>query len=88
MHNDDAKKMLRRFMLAIILIIILAVLKHLVLQHYISSTNVILKKYELDATNQLQLLDNIETLLYILILSLIILLSISIFLHTLRGLAG
>lgn len=87
MHNNDAKKMLRKFMLSIILIIILAVVKHLVLQHYISSINVILKKYGLDATNQLQLLDNIETLLYILILALIIIISISIFLPTLKGLS-
>lgn len=86
-YNNFAKIMLRRFIPAIVLVVILVIAKHFVLQHYISSMDTIQQKYEIEAIAQLKLLDKTETLLYYLILSLIVFIALFIFVPTLKGLS-
>ncbi|MGD9567034.1 MAG: diguanylate cyclase [Sedimentibacter sp.] len=82
-----AKIMLRRFIPAITLIVLLVIIQHIALQNSFERMNIILQKYEISAINQLLIIEKIETWLFFLILFMIAFLTLSIFLPTFKGLS-
>ncbi|MGB4438759.1 MAG: diguanylate cyclase [Sedimentibacter sp.] len=86
-YENFAKIMLKKFIPAITLIVLLVIAKHVILQHYIQSMDMVLQDYEIKAIAQLQFLEKAETLLFFLILSLIVFLTLFIFIPTHKGLS-
>lgn len=81
------KIMLRRFIPAVTLIILLVIIQHIALQNSFERMNIILQKYEVSVINQLLIVEKIETWLFFLLLFMIAFLILLIFLPTFKGLS-